>query len=192
MPTPRPRSSTPVSTRARWARSSGDMLVGGGINPSEQAPIWWMGLDSGGGRYPIGPNGPWVNRGQGLAVITRAVSLICGPLTAAPFKVQELGFGGHPLGRPKWVTDPCLMRPDLRVADDVAAEASKQPRGAFFFSWIRDAVLFGTGAFLCQEDDTGQPVAGTMRNINPHLLSTERAADGSLRWVIGADGAAEE
>jgi phage portal protein BeeE len=212
MPTPRSRrirssSHQPVHERARYTRTNADMLIGGtysegdtfpystgpGIDPGSQPPIHWMGLDSGGGAYPIGPNGPYVNgRGGALPVITRAVSLICGPMTAAPFRTIELGFGGRPLGRPRWITDPMLLRPDSRYPADSFSEASKSPRGEFFFGWIRDAVLFGTGAFLAQEDDQGQPMAGSMRRVSPHLLHCERAADGSLRWVIGEDGAAEE
>lgn len=78
-------------------------MGGGGIDPSGQPPVWWYGIDTGGGAYPIGPNGPFTHGwGPGLPVVTRATSLITGPLTAAPFKVQELGFGGRPLSRPRW------------------------------------------------------------------------------------------
>jgi phage portal protein BeeE len=45
---------------------------------------------------------------------------------------------------------------------------------------------------LCNEDETGQPLAGTLKIVNPFLLSTERADDGSLRWVIGAEGASAQ
>jgi HK97 family phage portal protein len=193
MPTPRPRrltSTLPLQERAQYARTSGDLLTGAGINPSETPAVWWMGLDSGGGQYPIGPNGPWPQGyGAGLPVVTRAVSLITGPLTAAPFKIAELGFGGRPLGRPRWVVDPMLTRPDARYATDVYPHAQKLTRGSFFSQWIAGACLWGTSAFLCQEDEAGQPLAGTLKLINPFMLSTERADDGSLRWVLGAEGA---
>jgi phage portal protein BeeE len=196
MPTPpRLRSHAPVATRARYARTSGDMMVGGfnpaaGIDPSGQPPVWWMGLDSGGLSYPIGPHGPWEHGyADGLPVVTRATSLITGPLTAAPFKVQETTAGTDPMARPKWVTDPCLVRPDERFPVTILPAAVKLTRGAFWSSWIRDACHFGTGAFLCQEDTSGQPLAGSLKIVCPALLSTERGADGSLRWVIGSDGA---
>lgn len=196
MPRRRPHSSRPIQTRARYTRTSGDLLTGGydgpGINPSGEPPVWWVGLDSGAGAHPIGPNGPFADGyGQALAVVTRALSLITGPLTAAPFKVQELGFGGRPLGRPRWITDPCLTRPDARFPAEIFAQATKLSRGNFWSSFLRDAVLWGTGAFLAIEDETGQPVAGSMKLIEPSLLSTERAGDGSLRWVIGAEGSSE-
>lgn len=178
--------------RARYARTSGDMLVGGydgpGINPSDQPPIWWMGVDSGGGSYPIGPNGPYTyGSGEALPVVTRATSLITGPLTAAPFRVLELGFGGQPLGRPRWVTDPMLCRDDGRFGTDIYPAASKISRGNFWAEWIRSACWYGLGAFICQEDNVGQPMAGTLRLVDPRLLFTTRE-DGVLCWTLGADG----
>lgn len=188
-----------VQSRARYARTNGNMLTAAsysdmGVDPSGQPPaVWWMGLDSGGGSYPVGPNGPWTGGvGPALPVVTRATSLITGPLTAAPFRVQDLGFGGHALGRPRWVTDPMLLRPDDRVAGDVFPAAAKLPRGSFWTDWVRSAIWYGVGAFLCQEDLTGQPLAGTMRLVHPGLLSCERSTDdGSLRWVLGGTAADE-
>jgi len=183
-----------VATRARYARTAGDFLTGG-VNPSETPPIWWYGVDTGGGAYPIGPNGPFPNGwGAGLPVVTRATSLITGPLTAAPFKVQELGFGGRPLSRPRWITDPMLVRSDsdFPFPSEVFADAQKLTRGNFWSTWLRSAIHYGTGAFLCQQDETGQPVAGTLKVLDPFLLDTVRADDGSLRWVLGSNGAAPE
>lgn len=162
------------------------MLVGGGgIDPSGQPPVWWLGLDSGGGAYPIGPNGPYPDGFyDGLSVVTRATSLIVGPLTSAPFRVQELGFGGQPLGRPRWVTDPCLLREDARIPVSTFAQAGKLSRGNFWSTWLRHAIFSGTGAFVSQEDEQGQPLAGSLRIVEPSLLSTARAEDGSLRWVL--------
>jgi hypothetical protein len=156
--------------------------------PSDLPPVWWMGLDSGGGAYPIGPNGPW-SGGAGLPVVTRATALITGPLTAAPFRVLELGFGGQPSFRPRWITDPMLLRPDSRYVGDVYPEVVKLGRSVFFASWIRDAIWWGTGAFLTQLDESGGPLAGTLRNVNVQLLSTERDEKGALHWVLGGDGA---
>jgi hypothetical protein len=156
--------------------------------PSDFPPVWWMGLDSGGGAYPIGPNGPWASQGPALPVVTRATALITGPLTAAPFRVLELGFGGQPTYRPRWVTDPMLLRPDSRYAGDVYPEVVKLGRSVFFSSWIRDAIWWGTGAFLTQMDESGGPLAGTLRNVSAQMLSTERDEKGALHWVLGGDG----
>ena len=144
MPIP-PRTKLKVAHRARYTRTSGDLMKGGwepteGINPSGQPPIYWMGLDSGGLSYPIGPHGPWTNGyAAGLPVVTRATSLITGPLTAAPFRVLELGFGGQPTYRPRWITDPMLLRPDARYAEDVYPEVVKLPRSLVWRSWIAES-----------------------------------------------------
>lgn len=198
-------SRTPVQARARYTRTNGNLLVGGpdngvydgyagpGVNPSEQPPyIWWHGLDSGGGAYPIGPNGPWSHGfGEALPVTVRATSLITGPLTAAPFREVDLA-DGHPLGRARWITDPMTIRNDGRYPSNVYPDVLELPRGLFWAEWIRGAILFGQGAFVTQLDETGQPLAGTLRIINPLLLDTIRDSDGGLHWVLGADNGTGE
>lgn len=192
--TRRIRSRSPVATRASYARTSGDMLTGGwdpaaGINPSDQSPvIWWNGSDQLNG--PIGPNGPWARGGgSALSVTTRATSLICGPLTSAPFRTVDL-VDGRPLGRPRWITDPMTIRNDARWPSNVYPDAVELPRSLFWGSLVRDSAWFGVGAFITQLDDIDQPLAGTLRLINPLLLDTTRDLDdGSLRWVLGSDGA---
>lgn len=187
-----------LQQRARYTRTNGNLLVGGpdngggyygpGINPSDQPPfIWWSGLDSGGGAYPIGPNGPWTHgTAAALPSVLRATALIVDPIAQSPLKVQELGFGGRPLGTPRWLTDPMLLRADGRSTVDVWPYATKLPRSTFWGDFLRSALWWGVGAFICVEDETGQPSAGSMRLINPHLLSTQRADDGTLRWVLDA------
>lgn len=201
MPTRRPasRPSRVASSqqRARYARTNGDLLIGGpdqgyagpGVNPASQPPIvWWWGLDSGGGEYPIGPNGPWTGgSGPALPVVIRATALITGPLTAAAFREIDLA-DGHPLGRARWLTDPMLLRDDQRFGSgSVYPAVTKLPRGQFWAEWIRSAIWWGVGGFICQPDTDGQPMPGTLRNVTPQMLSTERADDGSLRWVLGGD-----
>lgn len=177
--------------RSVYARTSGDMLVGGydgpGINPSDQPPIvWWYGNDSGGGEYPIGPNGPWSSgSAAALPAVTRATALVCDPIATSPLKVQELGFAGKPLGTPRWLTDPMLTRPDGRFLGEVYPAALKLGRSQFWGDFLRSALWFGTGAFICTEDETGQPLAGTMRLVHPQMLSTERDAGGALCWTLG-------
>ncbi|WP_188111429.1 phage portal protein [Nocardioides antri] len=122
--------------------------------------------------------------------MTRATSLITGPLTAAPFRVQQLG-AGSPLQTPRWVTDPMLLRPDNRLvtSESVYPAVNRLSRSDFWTGFLRSAIWWGLGAFVCQEDESGAPLAGTLRLINPNLLSTKRAKDdGSLRWVLGDGG----
>ena len=85
--------------RASYDRSSGDMLV-------NEPQFMWLGHDSGGGRYPIGPNGPFAT--EGLPAITRLTSIIVDPLTASPWTVTESTTGlpraGAVYAPPRWMT----------------------------------------------------------------------------------------
>lgn len=167
----------------------GDFLVNDPSGfPTDYPPaLWWYGLDSGGGAYPIGPNGPWT-RGYAAAqpVVTRATSMITGPLTVAPFRVLEASFGGRPLGAPRWITDPTLTRPDTRFGPQVNPAVWRLARSVFWSEWIRSGIWWGLGAFVSENDAAGAPMAGTMRVIHPGLLGTVRDADGVLVWSIGS------
>lgn len=156
------------------------LSVSGGNGPTD----WWYGLDSGGLRYPIGPHGPFINAGMGYAVVTRATSLIVGPLTAAPYRVLAEGQFGVPVPVPRWITDPMLLRPDQRFTDTVYPDVLQLPRNQFWSVWVRNALWYGLGAFIYQPDDTGQPLAGTLRNVDPRFLGTDRDTDGALHWVL--------
>src|SRR4051812_8151565 len=181
MPTQQPpfkRRFWRVLTRAAYTRATGDMLVNdpdGWMSDGLHGPVWWLGLDSGGGAQPIGPNGPWPGGSSAAALptVTRATSLIVDPIAQSPFNVQELGFAGKPLGTPRWLTDPMLQRPDGRFVDDVYPSVVKLPRSKFWGDFIRSALWYGLGAFITQEDEQGQPVAGTMRLLHPFALSTQ-------------------
>ena len=190
MPTRRLPSRPAVQSRARWTRSNGQLTTNdpdGWLSDGNHGPVWWYGLDSGGGAYPIGPNGPWQTFGPAQAVVTRATSLICGPLSAAPYRVQDLAELGAASTAPRWLTDPMLLRPDARYASAVYPAVLTLGRSAFWSNFVRSALWFGTGAFLCLDDEAGQPLAGTLRLVDPQLLYTERDyEDGSLRWVIDA------
>jgi phage portal protein BeeE len=198
---PTSRPTVPAATRAQYTRTSADLLVNdpdGWMSDGEHGPVWWIGLDSGGGRYPIGPNGPNPLGIEGVPAIIRATALITGPLTAAPFRVLEGGYGGQPLARPRWITDPQLLRPDagydvpgVPAVGSVLAATRQLARGEFWSVWLRAAIWWGMGPLLFVPDATGQPTPGTLVVINPRTLST-RKVDGSLRWVIAGDDEGSE
>lgn len=162
-------------------------LGGGGAGASD----WWLGIDSGGGATPIGPNGPWSTGAQGQAVVTRATSLIVGPLCAAPYRVVSEGQVGDPLPTPPWLRDPMLLRPDARIVESVYPAVLRLSRSAFWGGYVRSSLHFGLGAFLSIPDlDTGQPLAGSCKLVDPRFLSTVRDVDtGALLWSIdGGEG----
>jgi hypothetical protein len=184
---PRTRSRA-LAVRASYARTPNSFLVNDPDGfPSDMPPIWWYGLDSGGGRYPIGPNGPSATVGA-IPAVTRATSLITGPLTAAPFRVLDQAFAGQPQQPPRWITDPMLLRDDARylgVREASSSAVAQLARSGFWSEWIRSAIWWGKGAFrLYSEDNGGQPLAGSLRIIHPRTLYTERNRGGALCWVL--------
>ncbi len=180
--------------RAAYARTGLDFLVNNpdgfpsDYPPGGSPPLWWIGLDSGAGAYPIGPNGPYP-QGTGAAVpaVIRATSLITGPLTAAPFRVT---VGTEPAAAPRWLTDPMLVRPDDRYpTSQHAAQAVRQlPRALFWTEFVRSAIWWGVGAFIATEDALGQPAAGSLRMVDSRQLHTTRDPDSDgLLWELGTD-----
>lgn len=176
---------TRPQSRDVFARSSGDLLVNDPDGfPSDFPPVWWMGIDSGGGANPIGPNGPWQSGlGSAVPAVTRATGLITGPITAAPFKVA---LGMLTQDAPRWLTDPMLLRPDERFPGAVSPAVTLLSRSVFWASLIRSAAWYGIGAFLCVEAADGAPLAGSLTLLPAQLLDTERNASGALVWVLGA------
>ena len=177
-----PSAARNLQKRSLYTRTNGDMLTDWMEPP---VGVYWLGSDAGGGLTPIGPNGPFASHGPAKPVVTRATSLITGPICSAPFKVLELGFGGQPQPRPRWITDPMLCRADERFpTSDIYPQVLRLSRAQFWVEWLRSAVWWGLGAFVYIEDAFGQPVAGSLKNIAPYTLTTQRTDDG-LVWVIG-------
>lgn len=205
LPTRQQLSSRPAH-RATRVRNTADLLINdpeGWVSDGEHGPVWWLGSDSGGGAYPIGPRPPggvitdryssgptsyWSGVQAGaLPCVVRATSLIVDPIADSPFRVQELGFGGAPLPTPRWITDPMLARPDARYTDDVAAATQKLTRSKFWRDLLCASLWWGLGAFIYQEQQTDgstEPLAGTMRLIHPHHLGTVRNDDNALVWAL--------
>lgn len=178
--------------RNTYARTGLDFLVNSPDGfPSDYppgwppgTPLWWNGLDSGGGAYPIGPNGPFASGTAGaVPAVIRATALITGPITSAPFRAMT---GNEQAAEPRWLSDPMLLRPDARYPGVVLPEVRQLPRSLFWSEWLRSAIWWGVGAFLCHEDATGQPVPGLMWNIPSRTLTTERDSQGRLVWVLNS------
>lgn len=194
-----------VLTRSQFARTNASFLINDpATNPADSPPIWWLGVDGGGGATPIGPNGPWssgwgwTSGGTGMwagesadqagpSVITRATALITGPLSAAPYTVLDTTVLGRQLPTPRWLSDPMQLRPDLRIGDGPYPKVNRLARSVFWADWFRSAIWWGEGPMIYAEDAAGQPVAGTLRLLNPLLLSTDRDQTGALIWAVGAD-----
>jgi HK97 family phage portal protein len=166
--------------RASYDRSSGDMLV-------NEPQYMWLGHDSGGGRYPIGPNGPFHT--ECLPAITRLTSIIVDPLTASPWTVAEATTGlpraGAVFAPPRWMTDPQLLRPDDRYPITALPAVRRMPRSTFWATWLRSAVWFGAGFLLFAEDATRAPIPGSLRVLHPSSVKPVRNEFGTVVWEIG-------
>lgn len=161
------RSRRKQQQRARYARTNSDLLVGGDI-PSGQEPssIWWMGDDSPFIRTP----------GSTLAAVTRCHSLISNTLASLPWRLLTSGpdaaLAVLELPTPRWVADPMLHRPDERFGPSPTPAALRLARSTFWGQLIRSTIMRGMGYLIFEEGAEGQPVAGTLRILNPDAVST--------------------
>ncbi len=169
-----------IQERASYDRSSGDMLV-------NEPQFMWLGHDSGGGRYPIGPNGPFAT--ECLPAITRLTAIIVDPLASSPWTVAESTTGlpraGAVMAPPRWMTDPQLLRPDDRYPIQALPVVRRMSRSAFWATWIRSAVWLGAGFLLFAEDATGAPIPGSLRVLHPGSVKAVRNEFGTVVWEIG-------
>ncbi len=166
--------------RASYDRSAGDMLI-------NEPQFMWLGHDSGGGRYPIGPNGPFTV--ECLPAITRLTAIIVDPLAASPWTVTEAALnphiGGQVLSSPRWMVDPQLLRPDDRYPIPALPAVRRMARSAFWATWLRSAVWFGSGFLLFAEDASGTPIPGSLRVLHPSSVHPVRNEFGTVVWEIG-------
>jgi hypothetical protein len=168
-----PRPEQPEQ-RAAWDRFTGDMSVAG------TEGLHYIGYDT----WPAVLHGPGQSAPERLPVTTRATNLIVGPLTAAPYQLQD-ALTGEQLPTPRWLADPMLLRPDARLVDGLAAfpHTKRLTRSGFFREVIRSCIWYGIGAFVYSPSSTGEPIAGTMRQVHPGALSINN--DGNWRLGVG-------
>ena len=120
--------------------------------------------------------------------MARATSLITSPLTAAAFKTQDLGFAGQPFARPRWITDPMLVRSDDRFpTSDLYPAALRLPRSNFWSEWIRASIWLVPGWSLHLHRGTGRdaPLAGFPGASSLHTACSTERTDGGPLSVIG-------
>lgn len=161
--------------RSLWHRADGDDLASRPLVGGDPGVVWvsadtWPGV--------LGRSAD----PESLPVTVRATSLITGPLTAAPYRLVD-DATGQALPTPRWLGDPMLLRPDARLADGAQAfpHARRLTRSRFWTEVIRSAVWHGMGAFVYATGSDGAPLAGTLRQVHPGMLSI----DGRARWVLG-------
>lgn len=166
------RTPEPVQQRAAWDRATGDMMTQGAEG------VMYTGYDT----WPAVLNGPGGSQPERLPVTTRATNLIVGPLTSSPLQLINEATGEQ-LPTPRWLSDPMLLRPDARLVDGLAAfpHTRRLTRSGFFREVLRSCIWYGLGAFIFNPSTTGEPIAGTMRQVHPGALSINQAGN----WVLG-------
>ena len=156
-----------------------------------QAVGGWQGLGAVGYGYgAIGPNGPdrgnlpgelpsgawWNTRGTGgslIPAITRATQVIVSPVVRTNWRLASRG----PL--PQWIVAPMLAGKMFGPLLPAFPAPRRLHSHDFWSTLLTHALWWGRGAFIFQESEDGQPLAGTMRILNPFMVGFEGG-----RWVL--------
>jgi HK97 family phage portal protein len=143
--------------------------------PSVGAPSWWLGEDDYGAvveGQAIGPNGPWRNPAHSiLSAVTRCTEVIMGPLVGTEWTHE--GPGGLADDLPLWITDPMLLGSVPGPVSSLTPAGLRLDAHSFWTTWATHALWWGLGAFVCVEGADGQPVAGSLRLLNPYLVGVD-------------------
>lgn len=181
-------------------------MVGGTLgdyDPGGSRPSWWLGEDVFDGR-PVGPNGPGVGGGYGqdprggwrdrswwnrpsqqmgfLPAVTRCTTVIVNPIVRTPWQVYDANGPWSSL--PLWLRDPTLRGSTPgQFTVPMMPWAARRSSHEFWQTVLTHAIWWGLGAFVCQEDSEGRPLAGTLQILNPYMLE-----DIGGYWVIDPNG----
>lgn len=120
----------------------------------------------------------WLGHRGVLPAITRATNLIVGPVIQTSWRYytgvanapeSDVRLGEEVVQRPLWTTEPQLVgrlpggtgnRPTLPAGKRLGPHD-------FWRTALTHAIWWGTAAIMFVEDAFGQPLAGTMRVVNP-------------------------
>ena len=82
-----------------------------------------------------------------------------------------------------------LCRPDNRYPGSAWIAGRRLPGPYFWGQWIRSALLYGMGWFICMADNSGQPIPGTMLLLRPDAVQHDDK--GGRKIVSPEDGDVE-
>ena len=145
-------------TRTQHNRGSGDLLMN---DPDgwviDRPDLTYRGTDSWREiTLPVGGSLGKDDDPSALPAITRATSLICDTLSGQHLDLQR---GREHLESPRWLTDPGLARPDLRVADYRAEGVSPLSAVSFWAEVLISALWYGDAfIWVPVRDNAGNPV----------------------------------
>lgn len=154
--------------------------------PGDGKPAWYLGEDDYGrvvDGFPIGPNGPWRDsRHSILSAVTRCTEVIVGAIVGTPWRYETRQ--GVTEDRPLWIADPMLLGSVPGPIGSASPAGVRLDAHSFWSTWVTHALWWGLGAFVCVEGSDGQPVAGTLRLLNPYMLGV----DASGHYVLDPHG----
>lgn len=113
-----------------------------------------------------------------LGAVTRATNLIVGNVIRTEWKIHkspvgigaaEYEIGPVATGTPLWIADPQLTGaiPGGVEYRDIPSRPNQLGPHDFWRTLLTHSVWFGAGAMLYQIGSGGQPLAGTLRIVNP-------------------------
>jgi HK97 family phage portal protein len=146
--------------------------------------LFWIGRAEEDGQSPIGPHGPYPSYGATLPVVTRAISLIADPMSYGRLRTRRFDLD-NPAGTlvpewVKWLIDPQLLRPDLRIGPSLIPAPQKVPRTVFWRKFIAQAIGWGRSFLYFLEAADGSPIPGTLRIISAPMVEL----NDNGRWQI--------
>lgn len=168
--------------RALYARTNNNLLIGdpsmtilptGWADAADSTtPSWWLGSDSGGGAFAIGPNGPWLDTTNSvLPAVTRCTGIVVDSIIRTPWRYS--GPDGQILPRPLWVDDPQLIGRTPGPVGPVLPAGLRLDGHSFWATWLTHALWWGLGAFIFAEASDGTPLPGSLRIMNPYLVGVD-------------------
>ena len=131
-----------------------------------------------------------------LPAITRATNIMVGPVVGTTWRYYrnsgthfaDVRQGDEVLDRPLWTIDPQLVGNIPGGEDPTVRPTLPRPQRIgptlFWETLLTHALWWGTGAMLYAVDAFNQPLAGTLRIVNPTMWGW--TTDG--RFVIDPDG----
>jgi HK97 family phage portal protein len=177
--------NTPDGWMTDWRH--GPIPWAAGIDADDMhTPSWWCGSDDWDRvvqGQPIGPNGPWLDtRNSILPAVTRCTEVIVNAVVRTPWRWT---VGGQVTDAPLWARDPMLLGNSPGPVGALAPGAARLPGFGFWATWLTHALWWGLGAFVFIESADGSPLPGSLRIVNPYLVSIDRD---SGEWVIDGGG----
>lgn len=168
-----------------WLTDPAHWVSMGPQRPERTSPFAWQGRDSGYGT--IGP-GSWSGMPGGwgggdvntvvVPAVERCTSVIVNAVVRTGWQTHR---GDTRTATPLWVTDPMLVGTVPGVLESPTPVMHRLGPTDFWSTLLTHAMWYGLGAFIFAEAADGTPLPGSLRLVNPFLLTF----DPNRGWLLG-------